>query len=198
MTLRRLLVLLVVALPLAIGSPIAQAATDGHADTERDVRVFPISGNGVPKGPTTDVPNRVHGDIWRIRVNHSDTKVNVYILMTQIDRKGELHSYDLRFRTGKIERIAHVKAYPDQWPGTKVTLFRPDGKSVACPGVSRVLDYRANSAIITIPTACLGKPQWVRVAATVSQRIAGKLYFDQAYATGGKFGTPVYGPRIGH
>ena len=47
--------------------------------------------------------------------------------------------------------------------GSKVMLMTPRGKTVACSGLSRNIDWAGDRATVTAPRSCLSAPRWVQV-----------------------------------
>lgn len=213
----RLATALLVALPVGLGSlgtavamtPPAPTPTSlvAKKDATGDVQTFQAVVNPAP--PQTTVPARRNGDIVGARVNHTRSTVRVFLRFAELNPGGEQQVYTYRFATPKLSRTVFFRAFRGKygpidrasyWSGSAPEMYGPAGNRRACAGMTRTIDYRANTALLVIPRTCLGYPSQVMVGSRltiVTNYQSG--YFDDAFGKGGSYRDPSpYGPPASH
>ena len=142
-------------------------------------------------------PDRTEGDIVRSSVRHRAKRVILTMRFSELSAVGlgDLHLFAIR--SDKLNRLIVVDTGPDHWGG-KVFVEKPNGKKVKGCSVRRTIDYAGNTATVSVPRSCLGKPRWVKVAMQHGTFVTqDDLYVDDARATGLDAAASFhYGPRV--
>lgn len=111
-------------------------------------------------------PHRATGDALSVRLRHGPQNVVVTERFARLDRSGQGDLYGFRLRTdGRVWRDVQVEAYRrSSWAGT-LSMFRRNGRSVTCDGLTARIDYGNDLLRLKVPRHCLGDPQWVQLSA---------------------------------
>ena len=145
---------------------------------------------------TTPQHGRTEGDIIRTTVRHRAKRVVITMRFAELSAVGlgDLHIFAIR--SNKLNRVIGVDTGPGHWGG-KVVVEKPNGKKVSGCNARRTVDYTANTATVSVPRSCLGKPRWVKVAMQHGTFVTeDDLYVDDAHTNGRIFSYFVYGPRV--
>lgn len=146
-------------------------------------------------GTTEPAPGRVEGDIVRSSVRHKARRVLVTMRFQELTREGIGQLFGYGIRTAKMTRYVTVDTGPGHWGG-KVTVTKPNGKKVRC-NVTRTIDYASNTAAVSVPRACIGKPRWVKASMREGSFVSeSEIYFDDALISGKLTRYPVWSPRV--
>jgi hypothetical protein len=153
------------ALIIAGMSP-ASAAIWRHNDAVGDVlsqtETFDEETGDFYEPELTAVPENTDTDVSRIRVAHRTHRVALKTTLRDLSATSGYVAYNVR--TGArnyfvMQRLGKDRLYP------AFDLSRMNGKPVRCAGVKRSVDRVNDRATVSIPTRCLGRPDWVRVGA---------------------------------
>lgn len=146
-------------------------------------------------GTTEPAPGRVEGDIVRSSVRHKARRVLLTMRFQELTREGIGQLFGYGIRTAKMTRYVTVDTGPGHWGG-KVTVTKPNGKKVRC-SVTRTIDYASNTAAVSVPRACIGKPRWVKASMREGSFVSdSEIYFDDALTSGKLTRYPVWSPRV--
>lgn len=170
----------------------ALAHADGltSSDVATDVEQLEISSAGVNVIPA---PTRTQGDVVSTRISVLPRKVQVKTRFRDLSRVGQLQFTTL-INSPKGGREITVLANSRNWQG-KIVVRNKAGDKVRC-NASRTVDYVHNTVVVVMPRSCLDNPGFVRVAFATFTYYGGKIWFDQAYKTGGGQGRFTFGPRV--
>lgn len=197
MKLVRSAVLVTAAAAVSLMPTAALADTSGHRDATGDlmsVAYDPATGN-VTDSPSTAEPTKTLGDISKVGVVHSDRTVKITLRFRDLSAAGFEQVHEFAIASPNRNRLVYVVAYPGHWGG-KATMRTPHGKKVSCSLHHRI-DYGHNTVTVKVPRSCLGRPKVVKVGAATLVGYGSKIYYDDAYATGGEFTDPfTLSPRI--
>lgn len=181
---------------VAAATLVPLVPTSAHADTYlNNDAVGDVVAGSTSSDTTTPEPARLEGDIAYSKVRHRARKVVMTMRYRELTASSPMLHY-FALATGKMRRYVYVYAGPGHWGG-KVEFDNAQGKKVRCH-VTRTIDYTANSATVSVPRSCLGRPKWVKVAmaqATFDTVTEGKLYLDDARSAG-DFNQPRWSPRV--
>lgn len=166
----------------------AHADSYTHTDAVGDVVSF--------EGTTdTPAPAQVNGDIAWTKVRHKSRKIVLTTRYRDLDGSGYSVHY-FAIRTSKMTREVTLVTFPGH-TGGKVMMSKPNGKNVRCH-LTRLIDYTANTATVSVPRSCLGRPRWVKVGAafaTSPSTAFGSGFADDA-GTNGDFNKPAWSPKV--
>lgn len=182
------------ALVVAAAMTVPLAPTAAHAD--KYVRAD-ASGDVVSftKSADTPAPAQVNGDVVRSTVRHKAKRVVLTMRFNDLDGSGyTVFAYSVR--TSKMTRDVALVTFPGHHAG-KVVMTTPKGKKVRCR-LARSIDYTANTATVSIPRSCVGKPRWVKVgmAMVTSPNPDFTTGFADDSGTTGDFSQPKWTPRV--
>ena len=133
-----------------------------HRDARADVFLFPEgseTGQPAPGDRATDVVKTV--------VDHRADQLVVQTRVRQLSRAGyRLMIAEILASDGK--RYQLVVDYSTKPISSRVSLTRfASDAEVSCPGATWTVDRSANRVEGSVPTSCLGDPEWVRVGVGV-------------------------------
>lgn len=150
------------ALPLALGmlfaAPAAHAEKVVTQDAVGDVVRITIT-DGSDDLVMTPAPDETATDIIRTVVAHGRARLSVAIHVRDLpSSQGDAHvpvatpraTYDISARKSAGSRA-------------KASLSRKNGASVECRGLRAKFDSQVDVITISLPTACVESPRWVRV-----------------------------------
>lgn len=148
-------------------------------------------------------PEHTAGDITRTVVTHGARRVKVRVRYRDLERTLPQATY-VKFRTSTwrydIEMSRNV-------PGGRTQITRGDREDIVqCPGLRSSVDGARDQLTVSLPTACIGTPAWVRVGvlsvvAEVDISAASEepylVHFDDAHMMGGFEDDGIrLGPRV--
>lgn len=129
-----------------------------HRDARRDVVHFDVETEKkrpAPRNRTTDITTTV--------VDHQADQLTVQAQVRRLSRSG------YRFMVSEIlasdgKRYSLDVEYSTTLIAERVSLRRfSSGREVRCPDVTWSIDRSADQVAASVPTSCLGDPEWVRV-----------------------------------
>ena len=175
--LRKLFVLILALLTLAIGVPVAaQGAVVTIVDARGDVWREAADGTLVK----ADGEHRV--DILRTRIQHTDRALVVRTKVDRLAREGRQLGLAMRVRTNDgTRRLVQLDASRRiGWRGQTVIGGRAG--AVECR-TSHTIDYANDVMMVRIPRSCLGNPRWVQ-ATLVTVFLGGRTFLaDNPHTT---------------
>jgi hypothetical protein len=182
------------ALVLTAATLIPLMPTAAHADrlVQNDAvgDVVSVSGESA-----TPLPDRTEGDIAYSKIRHRDRRVILTMRYRELSTGQDMLHY-FAIRTSKMTRYVYLSASTGHWGGV-VQMRNAHDKKVRCH-VTKKIDYTANTAMVSVPRSCLGKPRWVKVAmaqASYDASSATTFMIDDARANG-NFTRPTWSPRV--
>lgn len=179
---RRVLVAVGLGATLVLGSAgAASAGTWSFNDPTKDVY------GGSNGGSSVISPDRAVGDVQRLAVSHTNTKLIVRVTFRQgLPSKNWSIFETIRTPVARFALLLH------RYDGAGIQFynFSADNHRARCRGLA--VTYAPRSVQISIPTRCLGSPRVVKVGATVDTAGPNFYYSDDALLPG--FG--VDGPRL--
>lgn len=122
-------------------------------------------------------------DLTASRVRHTDRAVVTSAWFTDLVRTTDSTTtvFWLRTDKGASFRVKHTVG-PDDRRGTATLQRVVDGRLVAraCAGLTDEVGYAENLMRVTVPRACVGRPQWVRFhgSATARELSGGATFTD--------------------
>ncbi|QCW52082.1 hypothetical protein FE634_19705 [Nocardioides dongxiaopingii] len=146
---------------LAAGAALASAPTAAHAETwsHRDA-TGDVVATGGESAPTAAPTNRT-ADLHRVTITHTRGAVRVVARVHELRRTDQLATVQLRapglhLVTADLVRIDG---------GTAVhTHVETQDEVRECPSATGRFRLRTDTFVVTVPRACLGRPDWVRAA----------------------------------
>ncbi|MFC5731412.1 MULTISPECIES: hypothetical protein [Nocardioides] len=159
---------------LILAPGVAHADSWTHTDPARDVVAFD------DEGAETPAPEVERGDIRRVRITHSSTRVRI--------------RYTMRETFGANHGLVHAIRTPRNqfW----LVRFRADGlrhnglfldqgeKEIRCRGIDWSIDRARATVIVSVPRSCLGRPRWVRAGVGVQSVGADAAHVDDGLRVG--------------
>lgn len=136
-------------------------------------------------------------DIVKIRVDNGARRVRVTLSMRNLAKVGGTTSFYADLRTRRREWQVMFETGPNMWSGSKPLFRDGQGNLRACARIRHSVNYRTNTATLSVPRRCLKRPAFVRVYSDVSVFERGWSYSDRAYSTGPNQGI-VFGPKVYH
>jgi hypothetical protein len=153
----------------------ANADTKSHIDPSGDVRsvAYDASTDHVTNSPSTAEPGARLGDITKVKVAHSASTIKFTVRYRDLSKAGfvQVHEFVIAYPSGV--RYVDVVAGPGHWKGKAIMTKRQNGKKISC-NVSRDIDYGDNTVVVKVGVATL-------------VGYGSKIYYDDAYSTGGEF-----------
>jgi hypothetical protein len=103
------------------------------------------------------------GDILRTAVRHRTSKVFVAISFADLRRDDATGGHFLRLVTNEnLKRNVFLEVTKAN-PRGRLSFSKANGAPIACKGLSRDIDYSAETLRFEFPRSCLSNPRWVRV-----------------------------------
>lgn len=173
-------------LAVLLAPTAAQAAAWRHDDARGDVRRL-----GLEEAPEGKPSRAAAADLTRLRVVHGAERVVVTIGVRDL-RPGPKGVF-VEYRTDEPGRFKAELVRLDDYETFRLTHR---GEPVACDGLREKRDTQADTVRISVPRACLGTPETVRVGggmftqASVGTR-ADDVLLDGAVRDRLKLGPPV-------
>jgi hypothetical protein len=179
------------AIALVLSGPAhAASSTESHADARKDLVSRDRFSDALPH--TLD-PSRRLGDITMNDVAYgTGLVVTTRFLNLQNTGHQEFH-WSIRTSDDDYAWDASYVINPGQAKG-RFTLLDPIGFQPRCGGVT--LDRPKRLVTLTIPAACLGAPDWVRVGNGVVFQAGSREYHDDARLDGAVKDGWKYGPKL--
>lgn len=154
---------------LALAAAVSIGALPGAAHAERVVH---NDAHGDVNYSTYDEETGTHdevnpsvkpGDIQRIAVRHKTNKVFVAVSFADLRRADASGGHFLRLVTNEgVKRNIFLETSKENPRGT-LYFSKQNGGPIECKGLSRDIDYSAETLKFEVPRSCLGGPRWVRV-----------------------------------
>ncbi|WP_408896384.1 hypothetical protein ACJ5H2_15850 [Nocardioides sp. R1-1] len=142
---------------LVAAPSLASAAELVHTDPAGDVRT-----GGTESETGRPAPGERRTDIRNVRISHSVDAVTVRIRTRgALPRKKVFVTVTLRTPAGAYE-ASYMKLF-----GTTYQGVAQDMEDIDCPGF--VADLGGKVTTLTIPTSCIGSPEWIRAGVGVGQ-----------------------------
>ncbi|MCR1782799.1 hypothetical protein KVF89_09660 [Nocardioides carbamazepini] len=166
-TVLRLTAALACSAGLLVTAPgLASAAELVRTDPARDV-----VGVSMSSDKEQVAPGERGIDIRKVRASHG-TDVLVIQLRTRgrLAHKGVILNAAVRTPGGSYD-VTHLR-----FAGATESALTSGNAEVACPGFA--VERGRRTATITIPTACIGDPAWVRVGVGIAQARGKRFYAD--------------------
>lgn len=157
----------------------AQGHETGRTDASSDVVLLHPESDDV-----TVEEDWANGDITRLRAAHAMHRVKARVQFRDLRKKNvDTLNHVARIRTDAAVFTVHVFAGTGSWDGQS---FLARNRVVKCRGLEHDIDYAENTARISVPRSCLGRPKWVRIGAATSSFVdaAEESRFDDALSTG--------------
>ena len=195
MKLARLLLAVTAGTLIPLAPVAAHADSLGHRDAGGDLRsVAYVDGKAV-SSPSTAEPTKALGDVTGISVAHTAGTVKVVMRFRELSPAGFGQLHEFQFITPTRNRLVYLEAGPGRWGG-KATMRTIHDKKVSC-SLGHRIDYARNLVVLRVPRSCLGRPRAVVVGAATLVGYGSKIYYDDAWGTGGEFTDSfVLSPRI--
>lgn len=180
-------------------APSAYAERVVHVDATADV--VSIAWDDAAGTETTEpAPARENGDILRTVVQHRLHKVVLTASYTELRRLAPATHFFSLVTNESVRRhleIAPTAAHPQG----RILFSTGFGRTVACSGLERHIDYLANTLRVVIPRSCLSAPRWVRAGfgtlKTVETELEMKTFVDDANLEGAVGSAhPTLGARV--
>jgi hypothetical protein len=184
----RSVIVLSTAAAVALVPAAALADTKSHRDAAGDVRSVaydPATHNTVDS-PSTAEPAAKLGDITKVKVSHGSTSIKFVIRYRDLAKAGSEQIHEIGIASPNGVRYVFVDAGPGHWKGRTLMTKANFKKKVSCH-ISRHIDYGDNILTVKVPRSCLGHPKVVRVGIESFIAYGSKMFYDQAYRTGGEF-----------
>ncbi|MBW8752071.1 MAG: hypothetical protein JF565_11695 [Propionibacteriales bacterium] len=187
MKLVRSAILVAAAAAVALVPTAALADGSGHSDTWSDVQSVPsdAQGNVAPGATATAEPTTTNGDLRSVHASNTARKVKVVMQFADLHPGGVAQIHEVFIATPKGARVAFVTAYAGNWGG-KAGLQTLHHKKIRC-SVGHHIDYAHHKVVVKVPSSCLGHPKVIKVGAATLIADGTKIYYDDAYTTGGSF-----------
>ena len=144
---------------LVLGLTAAATAAPASADT-RTLK----DGRGDTWNVTQDVPTKQgghpEGDLRKVVIKHTARKLVVTSRFQNLKKAGQgVGAYANIDVPGDVSYGAGVFGTPGAWKG-QTSFYASDGTTCE---PSRRMNYRTDVARLSVPTRCLGRPDWVRL-----------------------------------
>jgi hypothetical protein len=194
-------------------APAASAQTWQDEDPRHDVQAVTHYGGssqcGVDEATTAKQPR---ADIRRLTVDHGPETIALSLSMKRVKRGDGDTSYLLRLRVPGGDRW-NVRV-SGQFTGEPVYVallgtlapnacgeVLPDSNPTPCTGLTGLVDPRLDRVEVSLPRACVGNPDWVRVGAESYVHIFADGHGSYAswtdtWSPDGATAPGSYGPRV--
>ena len=193
---RHSLRLAAIALPvLALVPTAAHAEKVVTHDPAGDVVMYA----GGPADETVPAPDHVGTDLVRTSVAHGEKRLRVNLGYQALERDPfQLTVIGLKTSRGAFEIVV------ERLGGSPITSIagRHDD-DLECRGLKSTVNLRTDVVSTSLPTSCLGAPQWVRVGAgaievsgDVDQPELAAAYADDAHRAGEIRDNLAFGPKV--
>lgn len=183
---------------LALLPVAAQADTKSHPDAGGDmgsVAYDPITRTVTPS-PTTPEPAATIGDITKVKVSNTSTALKFVVRYRDLAKVGSAQRHEFAIASPNGRRYVFIDAAPGHWKG-KARMTKANFTTRVKCRIGGGIDYGDNTVTVKVPSSCLGRPKVVVVGVETFFADGPKVYFDQAYATGGAYtDLIVASPRI--
>jgi hypothetical protein len=165
-------------LALSVATP-TQAASETTRDPGHDVRSAPMNTDALPERPE---PARRLGDIVRTTVSLGTDLV----ITTKLRSLAAVGHQELSWTV-----VTSADEEPGGWSGSLVyngtrrgyfTFLDPIANDPECARAD--VDRARRKVTLTVPSACLGDPDWVRVGSGTLTLAGGRVYQDDAHRDG--------------
>ena len=187
MKLIRSSIVVAVAAAVALVPAAAYADTKSHVDPAGDVRSVAYDPNtGADASTEAAEPAARLGDITKVKVTHGASTIKFTLRFRDLSKAGFAALYEFAIVSPNGVRYANVVAAPGHWKGKAYLTKKPNGKKVRC-SIDHHIDYGDNVVVATVPRSCLGRPKVVKVGVEAFIGYGAKIYYDQAYRTGGGY-----------
>ena len=184
-TVRRALGVAACTLALSATTAAAHADTQTHRDPRGDVATLPAA----RAQSTVDIVrsvNRYEGDTLRLAVTTANLAEAGYGAQWAVRADGGeyIAGYDA------TQEMPQVYFFETSWPG--------GGRGVLCQGVTGKANEAKDTVVVTVPAACLGDSDTVRIGATMTRPGAQRTRIDDARRDGFPEGAMhgKYGPVL--
>ncbi|WP_193609038.1 hypothetical protein [Nocardioides lijunqiniae] len=137
----------------------AHAETWSHRDAVRDVVAVSYVDDDMEMTPA---PRNRRADVRRITVDHGAEELRITMRLRRLTGGNKIVTSTVRSSGRSIAHASLVRG--DGKNHLDVQAFEEDGV-VRCRGAEGVFRPRRDTVTLTIPTTCLGEPDWVRVQA---------------------------------
>jgi hypothetical protein len=214
--------LLALALPVALLAPAAAHARSlTIGDSTGDAKAVNLAGillgiDTTDTPPLVDAPAESSVDVVQTTIDHAEKRLTLTVQFRDLVDTEE-HSVEFRIFTRKARYdltagMSDGRAVAQLSPGRASTVVVDDGGTISvgpdpkpCRTVRARYDLAADTLTASVPTACLGAPKWVQVAAGVSRfkvtplddgsvNLAG--YIDDAFRGGVSFESLGRSPKV--
>lgn len=208
---RRLLAAAVV-VPLLALPGAAHAASWSGAEPAGDAVSVTHSDDPAPCGTTTETSTS-EGDITRLAVRHTRGQVRLALHVTGLTTaKRTFTTFTVRTESRVVDvalsrvhghtrvELSDAPDLRDLDPDECGAYYYAVGVST-CRGAVGDIDAEGDTVVATLPRACLDRPRFVQVAASISGHRGDARFHDSWIPDGaddGSWLTPVYGPRVKH
>ncbi|WP_170981586.1 hypothetical protein [Nocardioides dongxiaopingii] len=150
---------------LLTGAVLASAPTSAHAETWKhrdatgDVVVFDFEDEADEDG--TPAPANRTADIRSVSVRHAARAVRAVVRVRDLRRHDQVATVYLR---GPGDRFGGVQLTRVAGRTHVDSFVEVEGTESRCTGARGHLRPGADRFVVVVPTDCLGRPAWVRVA----------------------------------
>lgn len=155
-----------------------KVVTDDSVGDAQLIRSF-VPAEGSPVVSAEPAPDETAVDITRTVVAHGKTRLTVTVHFRDLVL-ASVHETYVRFATPQGRQYAVLVGKNPGFRAKALLLRR--GVETECRAVRAATDGTADTVSVSLPTACLGVPPWVRVGVGVS-RVA-EVADAYAYPTG--------------
>jgi hypothetical protein len=138
---------------------VVAAAAPANADS-RTLK----DGKGDTWNVSGETPKKASGhpqaDIRKVSVRHSARKLSFTVKVQNLKKSGNVVGTQVGIDTASdVSYTASVAGEPGAWRG-RAMLYASDGGTCSPKGS---MDYRKDVMRMTVPTRCLGNPEWVKI-----------------------------------
>lgn len=177
MTARHLAPLLAIVLSagLVVSGPAAHADRSVTEDAAADVLVvsFDESGDGTEDFSTAPAPDQTTVDITRTVVQHRTDRLSVTVRYRDLElRRDPFHFTSVRVVTPAAGYTLDVQNLTGRRGAAEL---RRGSRVVECRGLRWSMDEDTDRVTVSVPTACLAAPRWVRVGVAAIELDSGLL-----------------------
>lgn len=171
-----------------LGPPPAHAGRQTTTDAAHDVYRVPVGGT-----PRLDRDDRAH-DIVRAGAVHNGPTLQLWLQVRRLGRGAYVATWDVRTPTSRW-----VLHYDRRVTPAYTSLFHGLSEVLDCDGLRGRTLPRRDRVVVTVPRACIGRPQWIRFGASMGRETKTYHLIDDARIDAGFYSNRCQlGPRLRH
>ena len=153
---------------VTVSAPAANAARDVRVDGTGDVWAATIDSSSGAEATPARSTEQVNVDVTKAVVTHGGAAVKVSAAYVDLRKTADVIDFAVRLRdeNGRTYWL-HVEAGAG-FRGGMASLYTGRGRRIACDGLSRAIDYAADTITVQAPRRCLDRPRWIQYQAAAS------------------------------